>query len=555
MPTNLSDSNDNINRILGVDIQYEVPLYQRRYVWNKANWETLLENIFDLAKLKPLARGEGHFTGPIVTRSIAGAQNKFEVIDGQQRLTTFEIIFCVIRDLCIGLEDLRDNAIITDAERHLLSGSNHKLIPTIYDRKAFKKIVKRRYGTKIHKAFDINKNLLDDNGVKRLKEDAVEKVRLQVFGKKKVSTSILNAYRYFYEEIRHHVQKDSNEVFNLISVIKNDFKIIHLSLGETEQAEKVFESINATGRMLKNFDYLRNNLFLRARNLGEDPIEKVLFRDKYYENSDYWRFENESNYWDTDKLESFLRTFLMATWNPRCFEEKNAQPFGEYQKYSKKLERTHAADKQRIPYEFQQLSGWAKSYRELLEDEPKFDAYVKLCKDVDLSRDLDSLILFVKHNHPNQLDKVIEILESYTVRRMFVLEKTAYTLAEITKESYDNIVGFLFEVVTKKDVTFSTEAFAKFLQKHEWPDEDKVIKAFEQADSKNFNFITYMFHEIVKWDKERSSLYGQEPLSWGEHGDLSRKIEELLKDDSDKLMEIFNEIWPPPFYFTNNFES
>lgn len=301
MPTNLSESNEDINRILAVDIQYEVPLYQRRYVWNKTNWKTLWENIFDLAKINPAERGEGHFTGPIVTRSIAGAQNKYEVIDGQQRLTTFEIIFCVIRDLCIGLEDLRDDAIITDAEEHVLSGSNHKLKPTIYDREAFKEIVDRKYGEEIHKhnAFDENKNSLID-------ED-LEKVRLQVFGSTNVSASILDAYHHFYGKIRSHVQKDSDEISNLISVIKNDFKIIHLSLGETEQAEKVFESINATGRMLSNFDYLRNNLFLRARNLGKvddmsSPNHGRLRRDIFYEDSDYWRFENESNYWGAKKL-------------------------------------------------------------------------------------------------------------------------------------------------------------------------------------------------------------------------------------------------------------
>lgn len=242
----------------------------------------------------------------------------------------------------------------------------------------------------------------------------------------------------------------------------------------------------------------------------------------------------------------------MATWNPRCFEDKNANSFGEYQKYSKNLEKTYTTDEQRIPHEFQQLSGWAKSYREL-KDDPDFDTYVRFCKDVGLSRDLDSLILFVKHNHSKQLDVVYAILESYIVRRMFVLENTAYNHAQITKESYNNIVNFFSEVVAKR-ATFSTKSFATFLQKCSWPCRDEVINAFEQADSKDFNFITYIFREIVKWDKERSSLYGQKPLSWGEHEDLSRKINDLLRNDSDKLMEIFNEIWPPPFYFTADFE-
>ena len=43
-----------------------------------------------------------HFTGPFVTHPIAGRQlSRYEVIDGQQRLTTFQIILCVIRDICL----------------------------------------------------------------------------------------------------------------------------------------------------------------------------------------------------------------------------------------------------------------------------------------------------------------------------------------------------------------------------------------------------------------------------------------------------------------------
>ena len=390
--------------------------------------------------------------------------------------------------------------------------------------------------------FDVNNNCLID--------DEVAEVRLQVFDQTNVSDSILGAYCHFYEEIRNYAQEDSEKISNLISAIKNDFKLIHLSLSETEQAEKIFESINATGRMLSNFDYLRNNLFLRARNLGKNEDGKF-YRDIFYEDSDYWRFENESNYWSAEILESFLRAFLMATWNPKCFEEKNTKPFGEYQKYSKSLEKTQAADEQRIRYEFQQLSGWAKSYR-ALQDDPDFDIYVRFREDLSLSDDLDSLLLFVKHNCPDQLDVIYEILESYIVRRVFVLENAAYNHAQIIADSYTYINSFFSAVVTG-GVPFSIGSFAQFLRNENWPENQDILDAFNQLNSKNVDFIAYLFREIVEWDKKRTLLYGREPLRLGAHKDLLERIQHLLDKDPGRLMETFNEIWPPPFHFTQNF--
>ena len=70
---------------------------------------------------------------------------------------------------------------------------------------------------------------------------------------------------------------------------------------------------------------------------------------------------------------------------------------------------------------------------------------------------------------------------------------------------------------------------------------------------KNADFIAYVFREIMRWDKERSSLYGQQPLNLGAKVDLLTKIQNRLDSDPDELQNTFNDIWPPPFYFTQDF--
>ena len=91
----------NISKLFSHPVQYKVPHYQRWYVWNKTNWRTLWEDI--LAQCQDSYKE--HFTGSIVTREISkGEPEIFEVIDGQQRLTTFQIILCVIRDILVSKE-------------------------------------------------------------------------------------------------------------------------------------------------------------------------------------------------------------------------------------------------------------------------------------------------------------------------------------------------------------------------------------------------------------------------------------------------------------------
>ena len=73
--------------------QYKIPRYQRRYVWNMINWETLWQDIIQLTH----NQDDTHFAGTIITYVEKGMVT--EIIDGQQRLTTFQIILCVLRDL------------------------------------------------------------------------------------------------------------------------------------------------------------------------------------------------------------------------------------------------------------------------------------------------------------------------------------------------------------------------------------------------------------------------------------------------------------------------
>ena len=480
----------NVNNLFGVDVQYEVPRYQRRYVWDKTNWDTLWKDIRSQLEEKPDGKSERHFTGPIVTRPTESRQlDRFEIIDGQQRLTTFQIILCVIRDLCQAQgESPRHRGLADDAARHIRNPDyvieentsagfpdpTYKFIPTDYDKSAFQAIVK---GT--------------DNDISTRVSD----------NKEPLSRSILDAYDYFENKIRRYVGDDCDfgKIRRLLSSIKSDFVVVQITLDSSDQPEKIFESINATGRMLSEFDYLRNNLFLRAGQFGIDE------RDSLYDT--YWHFEDDSQYWDVDTLDSLFRVFLMAKWGLNCFDEESTKPFELYQKYQQKL-----TAEQEIEYEFQQLKDYAKSYQEMNNPASRMGSRMLFYDDLQI-RSLLPFVLHLKHEaqvSEDELELVCDILESYLVRRMVCY---GYGHNEEDKHAYSRI-GKFFSRLVKGD-KFNVKNLTRFLDG--WPDNNRVSRGLRRTSNETFygkrssrnaawSLLRYILYRIEQDITERDNL-------------------------------------------------
>ena len=98
-----------ITKILTDQISYEIPPYQRPYSWEKENVQQLLEDIWEAFEAK---EGE-YFIGSLIT--IDRETNKrYEVVDGQQRLTTLNLILARLRD------HITDAAVKADLDRRIL---------------------------------------------------------------------------------------------------------------------------------------------------------------------------------------------------------------------------------------------------------------------------------------------------------------------------------------------------------------------------------------------------------------------------------------------------
>jgi uncharacterized protein with ParB-like and HNH nuclease domain len=85
--TNFNTKNDTYRKLMGNGLTYRIPPFQRDYSWTEEEWEDLWSDI--VSTLSP--DGESaHYMGYLVLQS--QDDKVFDVIDGQQRLTTLSLI-------------------------------------------------------------------------------------------------------------------------------------------------------------------------------------------------------------------------------------------------------------------------------------------------------------------------------------------------------------------------------------------------------------------------------------------------------------------------------
>ena len=156
-------SETTLRELLEGTKQFQIPLFQRRYSWNKTYWSTLWEDLINI--YEGGVKG-GYFVGTVVTQSTPGTAHgisPFIVIDGQQRLTTFTLLLAVIRDLFKLSED--ENSAEEIDQLYLVNKFKkdddfYKLLPTQRDRSIYKEIIDAANNTDIISKDDESSNIM-----------------------------------------------------------------------------------------------------------------------------------------------------------------------------------------------------------------------------------------------------------------------------------------------------------------------------------------------------------------------------------------------------------
>lgn len=240
--------------------KFTVPPYQRSYTWK----EEAIEFFEDI--IKASEKETEYFIGPMVLSE--ESENKYIVIDGQQRLVSVSIMLAAMRDLCIHFDirapyqpernygDKIDEKYLKK-EIHPYTPPDYSVKPNRIDEELFNKII------------DIKSSILEKE--KTIKEKLKEK-RYESW------KNMWNAYKTIYNLLKDKIEKRKSDkereaiITNLLKTLDEKIKIVLIDVESEDDAYLVFETLNARGLKLAPVDLIKNYLFSLLKD--EKLIEK-----------------------------------------------------------------------------------------------------------------------------------------------------------------------------------------------------------------------------------------------------------------------------------------
>jgi len=257
---------------------YIIPDYQREYVWTDKEVTQLVEDINEQIDTEA---EQDYFIGTILV-SPADRKNHFEVIDGQQRLTTFFLLLCALRNLIEGVQQQQFFNNLIKAEYTNRNG----------DIAAYLKLTPR-----YENAEDVIGKLVELN-------DAPEAVRakIQASGIKSFGSleKLIAAYGVLHRYLRDNFDTQK-KLKNFWGYLARNVVFIQIST-DVSTALKIFETVNERGVGLNSIDLLKNLLF------------KQVDSDKFTKLKDEWKKITTPLEKAKEKPLRFLRYFIMANY-------------------------------------------------------------------------------------------------------------------------------------------------------------------------------------------------------------------------------------------------
>ncbi|NET15131.1 MAG: DUF262 domain-containing protein, partial [Okeania sp. SIO1H6] len=257
---------------------YVIPDYQREYVWEEKEVNEFIQDIYEEFSEQNQNSYSEYFIGSIIVCS--RGDNLYEVIDGQQRMTTAYLVLCAIRDYLL---TINSNERIEALKNKITS-----LYTDDWGNDQFKHRVELQYE--------------ESRGI-------LESIAMQTDLDQRSPTRSVKHIQNAYAEIRKFLSLKFELDEVAISHIKKFYayflknvKLIRVKTASVAHALKIYSTLNHRGLPLDDMDLLKNLIFAKAK---QTDYEKIKVK---------WKKMIDLLYHSQERPMRFLRYFILARY-------------------------------------------------------------------------------------------------------------------------------------------------------------------------------------------------------------------------------------------------
>ena len=259
---------------------YTVPDFQREYVWEREHVEKLLQDVLDefYDDANQPIEGPEYFLGSIV--ACRDPEGIFQLIDGQQRMTTIYLVLCAARDA------------MSEAGERPTRVLESQITDAYADPKTGEDVERHRLTLQYEDSGGVLVRLATPNPNVRRIPHTTESVR-----------RIVAAYQCIREFLSINFRNAASEIKVFLVAFTQRIKLIRILTPTITNALKVFETINDRGVGLNAMDLLKNLLFMKTS------------RDDYPKLKDCWKILIDILDKNGEKPLRFLRYYIMSHYD------------------------------------------------------------------------------------------------------------------------------------------------------------------------------------------------------------------------------------------------
>lgn len=499
-----------------------IPLFQRPYVWGKeAQWEPLWDDIIRMAEaLRPNlnAPPKPHFLGAIVLQqrnvSIQSVPHRW-VIDGQQRLTTLQIIIDAVQAF------MEANGLTTPAGRlrNLIENEDDycheeddvfKLWPTNRDRDAYREVMGATppidYSSLMYK-----------------------------------NERIVQAHKFFSNSAREYLEVEDEKAqrANALEIaLKQLLKLVVIDLDADEDAQEIFETLNSRGVKLSAADLIKNFIFQRLEDEGANSEQAY---EKYWARFEtaFWETEISSGRLKQPRTAVFLNQFLIARTGDVVTASEVFYKFKEYvvncgistiellklMHDLAKIYETHVTNSQSTNNEIGPVDMFL--YRTQAMDVEVIKSLIIYLLDPSLPKISEDRIV-----------KALTHIESWLVRR---------TLMRATTKGFNRFVAQMITDLLRGDRLVCDELIESYLatqvaESTYWPDDAQIIDQMRD----------FRMYKLIRGPRTRMILEALEDDARGYTRTRSGSAEQRCTRDTLTLEHIMPQSWDANWPLGNN---